>query len=111
MLLFYGERGFVGVGFTESEMRTFVHGEEQSWTRTPMTTASVDIRIRNDHNIVTFFYSHDGGANWTQHLWQMDVSGLYHNVFGGFLSLKPAIYSAGDGSIRVRDFRYRALPV
>ena len=25
-------------------------------------------------------------------------------------ALKPAIYSAGEGSVRIRDFRYRALP-
>jgi len=30
-------------------------------------------------------------------------------VFGGFLSLKPAVYSTGEGSIRLRGLRYRAL--
>ena len=39
----------------------------------------------------------------------MEVSGIHHNVFGGFLSLKIGIYSAGDGSIRVSRFTYRAL--
>jgi xylan 1,4-beta-xylosidase len=39
----------------------------------------------------------------------MEVSGLNHNVFGGFLSLKIGIYSVGTGSVRLRDFRYRAL--
>lgn len=39
----------------------------------------------------------------------MEVSGLHHNVFGGFLSLKPAIYSAGRGGIVVRDFAYHSL--
>jgi xylan 1,4-beta-xylosidase len=110
LLLYYSERGFVGVGFTETEMRTFIYGEEQTWMRTPMKTSTVSIRLRNDRNIVTWSYSHDGGASWTQHPWQMEVSGLHHNVFGGFLSLKPAIYSAGDGSIRLRGLRYRALP-
>ena len=60
--------------------------------------------------IVTWSYSHDGGASWTQHPWQMEVSGLHHNVFGGFLSLKPAVYSAGEGSVRLRGLTYRALP-
>jgi len=70
----------------------------------------VDVRVRNDRNIVTWSYSHDGGATWTQHPWQMEVGGLHHNVFGGFLSLKPAVYSAGEGSVRLRGLRYRALP-
>ena len=39
----------------------------------------------------------------------MEVSGYNQNTFGGFLSLKPAIYAAAKGSIRLRDFRYRAL--
>ena len=111
LLLFYSEHAFVGVGFTADEMRTFIYGEEQIWMRASMTTSTVSIRIRNDRNIVTFSYSHDGGTSWTQHPWQMEVSGLHHNVFGGFLSLKPAVYSAGKGSIRLRELRYRALPV
>jgi len=31
-------------------------------------------------------------------------------VFGGFLSLKVGIYSAGKGAVTLGDFRYRALP-
>ena len=40
---------------------------------------------------------------------QMEVSGYHHNVAGQFLALKPAIYAAGEGQVRFRDFRYRAL--
>jgi xylan 1,4-beta-xylosidase len=109
LLLFYSERMFAGVGFTPDEMRTFNYGEEHGWMRTPMETSTVFIRLRNDENVVTMHYSHDG-RNWTQHPWQMEVSGMHHNVLGGFLSLRPAIYSAGTGAIRLRDFRYRALP-
>jgi xylan 1,4-beta-xylosidase len=78
--------------------------------RAAMKTSSVDVRVRNDRNVVTWSYSRDGGATWTQHPWQMEVGGLHHNVFGGFLSLKPAVYSAGEGSIRLRGLKYRALP-
>jgi xylan 1,4-beta-xylosidase len=109
LLLFYSERMFVGVGFTQDEMRTFNYGQEHSWMRAPMETSTVMIRLRNDDNVVTMHYSHDG-RNWTRHPWQMEVSGMHHNVLGGFLSLRPAIYSAGAGAIRLRDFRYRALP-
>jgi xylan 1,4-beta-xylosidase len=108
LLLYYSERMFVGIGFTSSRMLTFNYGEEQAWMRADMPTSRVAIRIRNDRNIVTFFYSHDG-KTWVQHPWQLDVSGMHHNVLGGFLSLKPGIYSAGQGSIRIEDFTYRAL--
>jgi xylan 1,4-beta-xylosidase len=39
----------------------------------------------------------------------MEVSGIHHNVFGGFLSLKVGVYAAGAGTVRLRDFRYHAL--
>jgi xylan 1,4-beta-xylosidase len=39
----------------------------------------------------------------------MEVSGLHHNVFGGFLSLRLGIYAAGNGEVRLRDFRYSAI--
>jgi xylan 1,4-beta-xylosidase len=108
LLLYYSERMFVGVGFTPTQMRTFNYGEEQSWMRTEQPTSRVTIRVKNDRNVVTFFYARDG-QGWVQHPWQMEVSGMHHNVLGGFLSLKPAIYSAGEGSIRIADVKYRGL--
>jgi xylan 1,4-beta-xylosidase len=38
----------------------------------------------------------------------MEVSGMHHNVFGGFSSLKLAIYGAGQGAVLLRRFTYRA---
>lgn len=108
LLLYYSERMFVGVGFSSTQMLTFNYGEEQVWMRTDMPISTVRVKVKNDKNIVTFNYSRDGVA-WIQHPWQMEVSGMHHNVFGGFLSLKVGVYSAGDGAVRMRDFRYRAL--
>jgi xylan 1,4-beta-xylosidase len=109
LLLFYSHRAFVGVGFTPTEMRTYQFAEEQSWMRQPMPTRSVRIRLTNDRHIVTFHYSHDGGKTWILHGHRMEVSGIHHNVFGGFLSLKVGIYSANQGSILLQNFSYRAL--
>jgi hypothetical protein len=38
------------------------------------------------------------------------VSGYHHNVAGGFMSLRPALYAAGQGQVRFRRLVYRALP-
>ncbi|WP_373989390.1 family 43 glycosylhydrolase [Duganella sp. BuS-21] len=108
LLLHYNERAYVGIGFTPTQMKTFVHSQEQSWMREKMDVSTVHIRVRNDRHIVTFHYSLDG-TNWIQHVWQMEVSGLHHNVFGGFASLQPGVYSAGAGVVKLRDFKYRAL--
>ncbi|MYM94326.1 family 43 glycosylhydrolase [Duganella vulcania] len=108
LLLHYNERMFVGIGFSTTHMRTYHYGQEQSWMREKMAVSTVRIRVRNDRNIVTFWYAL-GAGEWIQHPWQMEVSGMHHNVFGGFLSLKPGVYSAGEGAVRMCDFRYRAL--
>jgi xylan 1,4-beta-xylosidase len=109
LLLFYNHKGYVGLGFTPDEVKTYQYAEEQTWLRAPMKTAGVRIRVTNDRHIVTYRYSHDDGKTWTRHDHRMEVSGMHHNVFGGFLSLKIGIYSAGSGSVRLRDFKYRAL--
>jgi xylan 1,4-beta-xylosidase len=110
LLLFYSERMFVGIGFTATQMLTFNYGEEQVWMRTDMPTKAVTIKLTNDRHVVGFQHSHDGGRTWARHPWQMEVSGMHHNVFGGFLSLRPAIYSSGQGAVRITNFKYRALP-
>jgi len=39
----------------------------------------------------------------------MEVAGLNHNVFGGFLSLRVAMCALGAGRIRLSRFTYRAI--
>ena len=109
LLLFYNPKAFVGIGFTPDTIKTFEYAQEHPWIRQAMATSRVRIRLTSDHNVVTWHYSHDDGRTWTLHPLRMEVSGIHHNVFGGFLALKIGIYSANEGSIVLRDFRYRAL--
>jgi len=109
LLLFYSHKAYVGVGFTGTEARTFEFAEEQPWMRPAFAAKSLRVRVTNDENVVTFRYSGDGGRSWILHPLRMEVSGYHHNVFGGFLSLKVGIYAAGQGHVRLREFRYRAL--
>jgi xylan 1,4-beta-xylosidase len=108
VLLFYNHKAFVGISFTPEMMKTWQYAEEQAWSRTAMKTDSVRIRVTNDENVIAWYYSHDEGKTWIRHPTRMEVSGLNHNVFGGFISLKIGIYAAGEGRVRVRDFTYRA---
>jgi xylan 1,4-beta-xylosidase len=109
LLLYYNPKAFVGLGFTPDTVKTYQYAEEQTWARRPQAVSSVRVRVTNDANVVTFRYSLDGGTTWTLHGTRMEVSGIHHNVFGGFLSLKVGVYAAGTGTVRLRDFRYRAL--
>lgn len=108
LLLFYNQRAFCGIGFSTKQMFTYNYGEEHAWMRQEMPTSVVHIKVANQLNVVTFHFSRDG-SHWTQHPWQMEVSGLHHNVLGGFLSLKPGIYSIGRGEVIVKKFTYRGL--
>jgi xylan 1,4-beta-xylosidase len=110
LLLFYNHKAFVGVGATRDGLKTFEYAEDQAWNRVAHKADSVRLRVTNVDNVVTFHYSYDDGKTWTRHATRMEVSGIHHNVFGGFLSLKVGIYAAGTGRVRLRDFRYRALP-
>ena len=109
LLLFYNAKAFVGLGFTPERSRTFAWNEEQPWMSAQVATKSVRIRVTNDNNVVTWHTSHDDGKTWRLHGLRMEVSGLHHNVFGGFLSLKIGIYSAGTGAVKLRNFTYRAM--
>jgi beta-xylosidase len=65
--------------------------------------------LENHRHIVTIDYSADG-QKWERFGTQMEVSGDHHNVMYDFLSLGPALYAAGNGEVRFRNFKYRALP-
>lgn len=108
LALFYSDRCFAGVGFDATQKHAYCYGVEEMWMRQPLTTSTVHIRLVNRENIVTIHHSHDG-KNWVQHARQFEVSGYNHNVFDGFVSLRPAIFSAGQGEVTVTNFVYRGL--
>jgi len=109
LLLFYSPKAFVGLGFTPEGLRVFQYAEEQTWARQSLPTRRVRLRLTYDHHVVTWHHSHDDGRTWKRLDTRMEVSGLHHNVFGGFLSLRVALYSAGQGAVEFSDFRYHAL--
>ncbi|WKL58736.1 family 43 glycosylhydrolase [Asticcacaulis sp. ZE23SCel15] len=109
ILLFYNHKAFVGVGFDGTQTRTWQYAEDQPWNRQPVTSKTVRVRLTNDENVVTYYHSVDGGKTWVRHPTRMEVAGLNHNVFGGFLGLKLGIYCTGDGAVTLRNFGYRAI--
>ena len=109
LLLFYNRKAFVGLGFTPESIKHFEYADEQSWARIKHSARRMRIRLTNDEHIVTYYYSHDDGRTWTRHDTRMEVSGLNHNVFGEFLSLRIGLYSAGKGAAVFSDFKYRAI--
>lgn len=107
LLLFYDDRLYCGLGFDEERFVTHQYGEERGRPANPHGRR-MWIRVTNDRHIVTFDTSRDG-QSWTRFDRGMEVSGYHHNVRGGFLMLRPGLYSAGRGEARFRSFNYRAL--
>ena len=108
LLVFYSRRLYAGLGYSANNLILHRYGTERLLAAPAQHGSGLRVRLVNDRHIVTMYYSRDGRA-WERFGTRIDVSGYHHNVAGEFLSLRPAIYAAGTGEVRFRDFRYRAL--
>jgi xylan 1,4-beta-xylosidase len=108
LLLFYNRRLYCGLGFDEQRFVFHRYGLERNGRKPAGIGRRLRLRVKNDRHVVTLYYSTDGKV-WKKYDVQLEVSGYHHNVAGDFLSLRPAIYAAGSGEVRVRDVKYQAL--
>jgi beta-xylosidase len=108
LILFYDERLYAGLGFDEQRFVTHQYGIERGRPANPHGRR-MRIRVTNDRHIVTYDTSGDGGRTWHRFDRGMEVSGYHHNVRGGFLMLRPGLYSAGAGTARFRNFVFKGL--
>jgi beta-xylosidase len=108
LILFYDEKLYAGLGFDEQRFVTHQYGIERGRPANPHGR-KMRMRVTNDRHIVTYDTSGDGGRTWKRFDRGMEVSGYHHNVRGGFLMLRPGLYSAGAGETRFSNFTYKAL--
>jgi len=106
LLLFYDKMLYCGLGVNATNFITHQYGIERGRPRNPFGKR-LFIKLRNNENVISFFTSADG-RNWQKFDRGMEVSGYNHNVRGGFMMLKPAIYSCGVGKVIYRNFKFRA---
>lgn len=110
LILFYNDKLYAGLGISDTKLIMHREGFDRPWWSKPaQLDNSVFIKLINNRNIVTIYTSADG-QSWKHFEAGMEVSGYHHNVAYGFLSLRPAIYAAGQGEVVFRNFQYRALP-
>jgi xylan 1,4-beta-xylosidase len=109
LLLFYDRHLYAGVGVSEKHLVLHRYGQDRPGPKPEALARQGFLRIINDRNLVTLYYSADG-KTWKRHDVRIDVSGYQHNTVGEFLSLRPALYAAGDGEVRFKSFKYEALP-
>lgn len=108
LLLFFNDRLFLGMAIDGRRMVSYRGGKASYWPEPAPPARRMHMRIVNDHQIVTFYYSLDGRA-WTRHGVRSQVTGYNANTIDDLLSLRPALFASGKGQVRFRDFRYRAL--
>jgi beta-xylosidase len=106
LLLFYDHKLYCGLGFDAREFTMHRYGTEHGKFANPYS-ARLHLRVRNHKHVVSIHTSVDG-RNWKRGPRGYEVSGYHHNVRGGFMSLKPALYALGAGEVRFRGFKYRA---
>jgi beta-xylosidase len=108
LILFYDDKLYAGLGFDEKRFVTHQYGIERGRPANPHGRR-MRMRVTNDRHIVTYDTSGDGGRTWKRFDRGMEVSGYHHNVRGGFLMLRPGLYSAGAGTARFSNFTFKAL--
>jgi xylan 1,4-beta-xylosidase len=109
LLLFYNRRLYAGLGFSAKNFIMHSYGLDRPGGKPSQLGQHLWLRLRNDRHIVTIHYSTDG-RTWERYDRGMELSGYQHNVGYDFLSLRPALYAAGTGEVRFRNFKYHALP-
>jgi xylan 1,4-beta-xylosidase len=109
LLVFYNRRLYGGLGFSPTNLILHTYGMDRPGAKPKHIGQRLHLRLRNDRHIVGLEYSVDG-RKWERFDRRLEVSGYHHNVGYDFLSLRPAIYAAGSGEVRFRNFVYRALP-
>lgn len=109
VVVFYNRKLYAGLGVSPTHFILHRYGTERTQNKPAEIGRRFSLRLRNDRHVVTIHYSADG-RTWQRFGTAMEVSGYHHNVAYDFLSLRPALYAAGHGEVRFRDFQYRALP-
>lgn len=107
LMLFYNNAAFSGILADQNDVLANLRGW-QFVTESGVLKGHVFLKLEKRDQVVNMFYS-TSGNKWTKISNSAEVSGLHHNVLGGFLSLKVALFSVGKGSVVFRNFKYIPL--
>jgi xylan 1,4-beta-xylosidase len=104
LFLFYNPEHATGItlgpeGFTIrlANGLTFAHAQNKP-TRALL-------RLVNDRQEIDFYFRVTDGP-WQRARESAEISGMHHNVLGGFLDVRPAISAWGSGNAVFRNFHY-----
>jgi len=104
LLLFYSPQHYTGIHVGPKGIAIKIPSGS---TRDPGVkgVARATFRIVNDRQEVDFYYRLPS-QSWKRTEFSSEISGMQHNVLGGFLDVRPALYACGAGHATFRSFRY-----
>jgi beta-xylosidase len=108
LLLYFNDRLFYGMGWDGDAMHSYAGGMHTHWREPADPGPVIQLRLQNDHHIVTGWHRQPGGE-WQRHGVRYDTSGAHSATINDLKSLRPALFAAGDGEVVFRRFRYRPL--
>ena len=104
LLLFYNAEHSTGITVSpEGIGARLASGSTHSNLEKGATRAT--FRIVNDRQEIDFYYKLPGKP-WHRTEESAEISGMDHNVLGGFLDVRPALCAYGTGKANFRAFRY-----
>lgn len=114
LILFYSPKAYVSFGLSSegrvikkvkrSEAGPFVRPRD----RIEFSRRRITLKMRNNRQDASAYYI-DTDGKWVKLEQSEDISGFQHNVYGGFVSVRPGIFAAGKGKATFSGFRYREL--
>lgn len=107
LCLYYNEVANMHISVTKEKI-TVYNRQKRKISETNAFGNHGYLRILNDENEVSFYFSADGN-NWIRVERSIESSGFNHNVFGEFLSLRAGLFAFGEGKVQFDNFIYSAL--
>ena len=106
LLLFYDEKLFCGVAADDKRLHRYKLGKPMLYPPGPPSPGSrLRLKVVNEDQVASFYVA-QGESAWTR-LISFEVAGYNHNMAGGFLSLRPALFVSGAGHAIFRQPQYR----
>lgn len=107
LILYYNDNFYVGTGCDTQYRYRWRRGELKGKNKY-REFGAIWLRLRNENNIVTGYYSYDG-KEWIKEAWGMEISGYNHNTLSDFQSILPGLFVYGKGKACFKEFQYRCL--
>lgn len=104
LLLFYNPAYFAGIVLTPEGIRVKV-ADGGPWGNAEKGARRAKLRVVNNREEVDFYYQLPG-QEWKKAQASTEISCMNHNILGGFLDVRPAIYACREGYATYRQFRY-----